>query len=259
MLTLYHFPKAVCAQKVRLALAEKGIVFESRIVTPPELRSPEYLALNPNGYVPTLVHDGAVITESRTINEYIDEAFPNPSLMPTSPLDRARVRNWVKQIDDGLHLNVFILSFVISFRAGYLNMPKEARERGLPLNPIKRLVTVELGENGVDSRFFKMATDRFRTLLTEMDAALAKAEWLSGDMFGMADVDYTPYLRRLTELGFWDLVAKDHPHVERWYRALRSRPSFSKAIEEWETDADRALGAENIIRARPMFEAALAA
>lgn len=259
MLTLYHFPRAICAQKVRLALAEKGVAFESRIVTPPDLRSAEYLALNPNGYVPTLVHDGAIITESRTINEYIDEAFPNPSLMPASPLDRARLRNWVKQIDDSLHLNVFILTFVTSFRADYLNIPPEEREKGLPLNPIKRLITVELGERGADSAFFKMATERFRTLLAEMDAALAKTEWLSGDMYGMADVDYTPYLRRLAELGFWQLVAKDHPHVQRWFQVLRSRPSFSKAIEAWETDADRAREAEDIVRARATFEAALAA
>jgi glutathione S-transferase len=138
-------------------------------------------------------------------------------------------------------------------------MPKEVQEKSLPLNPIKRLVTVELGERGADSMFFKMATDRFRTLLTEMDAALAKTEWLSGDMYGMADVDYTPYLRRLAELGFWHLVAKDHPHVQRWYQALRSRPNFSKAIEEWETDADRKREAEDIVGARAIFEAALSA
>ena len=56
MLMLYHFPGAICAQKVRVALAEKGLYWESRSVLR-ELRSPDYLRLNPHGYVRTLVHD----------------------------------------------------------------------------------------------------------------------------------------------------------------------------------------------------------
>lgn len=259
MLALYHFPRAICAQKVRLALAEKGLAYESRLITPADLRTPEYLALNPGGYVPTLVHDGRVITESRTISEYIDDAFPEPPLMPRSPLGKARVRNWAKQIDDSLHLNVFILTFATSFRDGFLAMSPEARQNFLALNPVKRFITLDLAERGEGSAFFTMAIERFRTLLAAMEAALTEKPWLSGDGYGLADVDYSPYLRRLEEMGFWSLVAARHPQVARWFDAVRDRPSFAVAMADWETDADHAREAADIARARPVFEAALAA
>src|SRR5262249_37723332 len=70
-----------CAQKVRIALAEKGQQVQDHIMT---LRGdqyePAYLKLNPNGVVPTLVHDGVPITESALILYYIDDAFPEPPL-----------------------------------------------------------------------------------------------------------------------------------------------------------------------------------
>lgn len=116
MLALYHMPNAVCAQKVRICLAEKGLTWESSLVTGPALRSLEYLAINPGGYVPTLVHDGRIITESRVISEYLDEAFPAPGLTPRDAFDRAGVRHWTKQSDDSLHLNVFVLTCALIFR-----------------------------------------------------------------------------------------------------------------------------------------------
>lgn len=259
MLILFHTGRAVCAQKVRLALAEKQLAFESRLLAMTDLRSPEYLALNPHGYVPTLIHDGSVITESRTISEYLEDTFPTPHLMPRSSLGKAKVRNWTKQIDDSLHLNVYILSFVTSFRQKFLLMPAAAQANALPLAPIKRHITLELLDQGADSVFFRMAVNRFLTLLCAMNAALCDVLWLSGDDYSLADVDYTPYLRRLEELGLWQLVENDYPEVQRWFAAVRSRPSFAPAMTAWESDADRKREAEDVMRARPTFEAALAA
>src|ERR1700755_3623502 len=83
-LTLYHNDMSVCAQKVRLTLAEKGLAYEDKHL---DLRAgdpkqPEYLKLNPNGYVPTLIHDDFVVYESTVVCEYIDDAFPDPPLKP---------------------------------------------------------------------------------------------------------------------------------------------------------------------------------
>jgi glutathione S-transferase len=76
-LELYHSVNSVCAQKVRVALAEKGLEYKSRLMT---LRGdqfdPAYMRLNPNGVVPTLVHDGRAVIESSVILYYLDEAFP---------------------------------------------------------------------------------------------------------------------------------------------------------------------------------------
>ena len=86
MLELYHNINSVCAQKVRIALKEKRLEPKDHILT---LRGdqyePAYLRLNPNGVVPTLIHDGEPITESSLILYYIDDAFPEPPLMPKPP------------------------------------------------------------------------------------------------------------------------------------------------------------------------------
>ena len=98
MLTLYHADHSTCSQKVRICLAEKGLEFESRIVNlaTKEHLEPEYLELNPNGVVPTLVHDGTVVLDSSVILEYLDEVFPTPPLTPSEPGERARMRAWMR-------------------------------------------------------------------------------------------------------------------------------------------------------------------
>ena len=83
MLELYHNINSVCAQKVRIALKEKGQEAKDHIMTlRGDQHEPAYLKLNPNGVVPTLIHDGEPITESSLILYYIDDAFPEPPLMP---------------------------------------------------------------------------------------------------------------------------------------------------------------------------------
>ena len=81
---LYNAPQSTCSQKVRLTLAEKGLAFKEhrlKLFAGDQLR-PEYLELNPNGVVPTVVHDGTPIIDSSVIMEYLDEVFPSPRLSP---------------------------------------------------------------------------------------------------------------------------------------------------------------------------------
>jgi glutathione S-transferase len=85
---LYHGGLTACSIKSRLCLKEKGVPYVSRYVNLSrfEQHDPDYLKLNPNGLVPTLVHDGAIIIESTVINEYVDEAFDGPTLRPADPV-----------------------------------------------------------------------------------------------------------------------------------------------------------------------------
>jgi glutathione S-transferase len=81
VLELYHNINSVCAQKVRIALKEKGQEAKEHLLTlQGDQNDPAYERLNPNGVVPTLVHDGKVIIESSLILYYIDEVFPTPPL-----------------------------------------------------------------------------------------------------------------------------------------------------------------------------------
>ena len=113
MIELYHNDMSVCAQKVRFALAEKNLKWEGHHLNlrAGDQQRPEYLKLNPNAVVPTLVDDGTVIIESTVINEYLDDAYPEPRLRPTDSLFRARMRLWTKQLDEGVHAATSVLSY----------------------------------------------------------------------------------------------------------------------------------------------------
>ncbi len=93
MLELYHHGSSVCAAKVRLALAEKGLEWKGRYIDilKGEQFEPDFLAVNPRAVVPALVDGGRVIVESSVICEYLEEKFPDPRLMPDDPGARAEL------------------------------------------------------------------------------------------------------------------------------------------------------------------------
>ena len=93
MLELYHAEPVVNSMKCLHCLKEKSLDFVSHYVNLLlfEQHSPEFVKLNPNGQVPVLIHDGAVITESTVINEYLDDVFPQVPLRPASFVERARM------------------------------------------------------------------------------------------------------------------------------------------------------------------------
>ena len=130
MLTLYHGRTSVCSIKARLALAEKGVAFESRLMT---LRGdqfePGYMKLNPNAVVPTLVHDGRVVIESTVIMHYVDEAFGGAALMPSDPLARAQARMTEKLMDEHVHVSCMTITFATANRASLAKLaPREMEE-----------------------------------------------------------------------------------------------------------------------------------
>src|SRR5665213_1826255 len=129
MLELYHSVNSVCAQKVRIALAEKGLDYTEHLMTLAcDQFDPAYMKLNPNAVVPTLIHDGYPIVESSVILYYLDEAFPEPPLMPRDLKARAKVRLYNKLVDEYIHNSCMILSFATSFRGRLLKMSPEERE-----------------------------------------------------------------------------------------------------------------------------------
>ncbi len=99
---LYHFWSSVCSVRCRMALEEKGVPWESRYIDLFQFQQmePEYLAINPAGVVPTLVHDGEPIRESTIINEYIDAAFDGPALVPADPVKAARMREFIHDCEE---------------------------------------------------------------------------------------------------------------------------------------------------------------
>ena len=110
---LYHFWSSVCSVRCRMALEEKGVKWESKYIDlfKFDQLTPEYLAINPDGVVPTLAHNGSVVRELVIINEYIDAAFPGPHLIPSDPLAAARMRLFIRTCETAL-APVALLTYV---------------------------------------------------------------------------------------------------------------------------------------------------
>jgi glutathione S-transferase len=257
MLKLYHNDMSVCAQKVRLALAEKGLAYEAEHLNlrAGDQQKPEYLKLNPKGVVPTLLHDGFVVTESIVINEYLDDAFPERPLKPADPAGRACMRWFTKHVDDGIFAATGIVSMSIAFHHQY---PAETVES---LTKLRGPVWRQRFENlrkGADNPAFPDAIKRLDKMCADMDKALAQHAWLAGPEFTLADVAYAPYATRLDHLKFADLLTR-RPRVAAWYDRLRARKSYQDALAAWFNPKYLPLMAEKGNEAWPKVRAMLAA
>jgi glutathione S-transferase len=233
MLTLYHGDTAVCAAKVRVALAEKGLEYESKPINlhDGEQFDPEYMKLNPNAVVPTLIHDGQILIESGVINEYVDEAFPEKPLRPDDLVTRARMRQWTKR-EDTIHDAINTMTAVIIFRHDLMQKPPEERAKRYEKMPnlAKRAKWVRMMDEGIESGLVREALQHFAKLYRDMDKALADGPWLTGDQFTLADVGFISFFYRLEMLqcaGLW----RDHfINVADWFERCKARPSFKTAI-----------------------------
>jgi glutathione S-transferase len=166
MLELYHNTNSVCAQKVRLALTEKDLqAKEHMLKLQGDQFDPAYLKLNPNGVVPKLVHDGQPITESAVILYYLEDAFPQPPLMPAAPADRARVHMFNKLIDEYMHHSCMILTFGTAFRPRFLKMTPQERDTEFFKSPIPRRAEYkrDVVNNGLDSPYVREALAHTRS------------------------------------------------------------------------------------------------
>jgi len=236
MLKIYDHNESVCCQKVRLALYEKGNPFEDIHVAidEGEQYSPEFLALNPKGVVPVATHNERVITESTIINEYIDEAFDGPNLIPEDPYWRSRKRAWSRKIDD-LHCHTTALSFVVALRFVFLSALDTPEKLQGHYDNIKDPESLKMQkaaiERGYGSPYFEEAVHAFDDVLKEMENDLAKQPWLAGTEISLADLDAAPYVHRLESLQLTKMW-EHYPNVTDWYNRIQSRPSWKQAITD---------------------------
>lgn len=241
MLTLYHARTSVCAVKIRIALAEKALPWEGKVLT---LRGdqfdPAYTRLNPNAVVPTLVHDDKVIIESSVILYYLDDAFPRPPLMPPAAYDRSLVYMTSKLLDERVHTACATLTFATVNRAPMLAMGKEALAAEIAKIPDekRRITRRQVAEMGLDAPPVVDALGTYAKLLDRIEQAASRGPYLAGRNYSLADIGATPYVWRLEQLRLarmWD----QRPGVAAWYERMRERPSFEAAITSVLTQEDR--------------------
>ena len=197
------------------------------------------LKFNPNGVVPTLVHDGTVVTESSLILYYIDDAFPDPPLMPKTPASRHRVRLYNKLVDEYVHNSCTIITFATAFRPRFLKMTREQWLAEINKAPLKRRAEYKRSviEHGLDSEFVLDAIQQHKKLISWMAEDLKRRPYLAGDTFTNADCAVIPYILRL-ELLKLDAMWEAEPAVGDWWARMQRRASVKAAIFERMEESD---------------------
>ena len=221
---LYHNNMSVCAQKVRVTIAEKGL-------SPAEVHlnlgsgdshTLEYLKLNPKGVVPTLIDKGKVIVESTVICEYLDDAYPDPRLKPEDPYERAQMRLWTLIPDAGLHFWCSTVSFAIAWRH------QDRRAQMAKWSPEVRAERMEAIERGLDAPLVALHLAKYVDILRKMGRALKMGPWLTGDIYSLADIAMLPYVYRLDDMAqnwIWENDSDMAP-IGDWLDRSRARAGF---------------------------------
>ena len=232
---LYHFWSSVCSVRCRMALEEKGVVWTSRYVDlfNFDQMKPAYLAINPGGVVPTLVHNGQPVRESTIIDEYIDAAFDGPQLVPSDPLLAARMREFIRKCEDGF-------GGIVKLTAVKYLLPKlrnrwsdEVLAEQAKRRPIKfyqdihsRALRGKIGEAELAD-----ARAEIESILDALETALDPGPWVIGEAYTLADITVAPYMFRLAAIGadqFWSRARR--PKINAWYERISRRPAFVTAV-----------------------------
>ena len=229
--TLYNAPQSTCSQRVRFVLNAKQLPFDEiklDLLAGDQLK-PDYLKLNPNGVVPTLDHDGAVIVDSSVIIEYLDEVAPGPECFtPPTPAERAKMRALMRFIDEMPAAAVRVPTFNLAFLPRFQAMSEEEFLAFANAKPLRREFMLSMGRNGFSKAEMDAALGRLARTLDRMADAIAASggPWLLGARPTLADVAVMPAIVRMADLGL-DRMWADSPAIGRWYDAIRAQAAFA--------------------------------
>lgn len=208
---LYEHPLSSYAQKVKIALREKGVDFA--VETPPALGSGNadgrFAAASPRNEVPALIDGEVRVFDSTIILEYLEDKFPAPPLLPRSPAARARAR-MIEDVCDTLY---------------------EAINWGL-----SEIRWFKRAEGAQAEAMTAAAARQTAELQAWLAAKLGDAQWFNGETFGWADVAVAPYLNRSFHYGFCTPTGSP---LALWRERIRARPSVSATFAEFEAAAER--------------------
>ncbi len=243
-LVLYHSWSSSASRKVRLCLAEKGLDYDGRVL---DLRrfphhQPWYKALNPSGIVPCLLADGVALVESNLINEYLDEAVPEPPLMPAGPADRHEVRRWSKYIDDHCLPAVQKPNWSRTMRPIAEKWSDEELERRLAAIPTegRRRLWYRMARDPFSAEEIDAALDILEGMCGQIEAHLKArgGPWLLGDRLTLADIAAAPYVVRFEE----ERPGHLPPRAAEWWARLTARPAWSRSeIGSYQGDTERSI------------------
>ena len=233
MMVLHHGWRSSASRRVRLCLAEKGLDYESHIVdmVRGDQHSPAYLAMNPNGVVPTLLHDGKVLYESSFVAEYLDETFPEPPLRPADPYQRLVMRNFVRWVDEKVLPKIIVFNWSMSMQptaSGWSEADLAERLARVP-SAERREAWTRVARKPYTEEEKAEAMRGLVALLDKMEGMLADEPggWRVGGLYSIADIAAAPFVMRISELNAPAIA--ERPRVADWWARVQARPAFTVA------------------------------
>ncbi|MCW2412183.1 MULTISPECIES: glutathione S-transferase family protein [unclassified Sphingobium] len=233
-LKYYHAEPLANSLKSMIPLKEKGLAYESIYVDLHkfEQHSDWFKEINPEGQVPVLVHNGAVITHTTVINEYLEDVFPEVPLMPYDPLGKTKVRYWNKFVDE--HVMNYVSMHGWHRLVGVIarNIENGEFEKLLEHIPLpdqrKKWATARSGFSETD---LANATDKIIYALRKIEAQLGETPWLAGEMYTTADINFFSHCGAMVERMFPELdVTTNYPRIVDWRERVKARPAVAEAL-----------------------------
>ena len=202
MIKLYHSPGSTNSRKVRIALLEKGLEFERVAIDlgKKEQKTPEYLKIHPFGQVPALDDEGFIVYDSTVINEYLEDEYPYPPLMPKDSEGRARARLMEDFRDT--HFNPAFIRIFREVRA------KPEAER--------------------DAKTIEAAKAEIAACFERIDKELHGKEYLAGE-FSLGDIAFMANLDLLEKFDIQ--VDPKNKNTIAWIARLKARPSYAASAQ----------------------------
>lgn len=228
---LYNAPQSTCSQRVRFVLHAKGQPFAEQkldLFSGDQLK-PEYLAINPNGVVPAMIHDGETIIDSAVIIEYLDEVFPAPApLRPTTPAGIAKMRAMMRFIDEIPAPAIRVPSYNLAFLPHFQTMTEEAFVALANSKPLRKEFLLAMGRTGFPKNEMDQALDKLARTVARMDTWIAESggPYLMGRQLTLADIAVMPVIVRMDDINL-DTTWADRPAISRWLATIRAEPPFT--------------------------------
>lgn len=229
---LYNAPQSTCSQRVRYVLHAKGKTFDEHkldLFVGDQLK-PEYLAINPNGVVPTLLHDGEPVTDSAVIIEYIEDILRDvASLRPRDPLKVAQMRAMMRFIDEVPTPAIRIPSYNLAFLPHYQSMTEEEFQALCDSKPLRREFLMKMGRTGFPAAEMQEALGRLQRGIDRMASWIRSSggPWLMGSEMTLADISIMPVIVRMDDINLghmWDAA----PEIARWLANIQATEAFAK-------------------------------
>lgn len=229
-LTLYNAPQSTCSQRVRYALHAKGLAFDEvklDLFSGDQLK-PDYLALNPNGVVPTLVDGDAVIIDSAVILEYLEDVYPDRAPMrPADPVRAAEMRAMMRFIDEVPTPAIRIPSYNLAFLPHFQSMTEEEFEALCNSKPLRREFLKKMGRTGFSQEDMDEALGRLKRGVERMAGWLdaSGGPWVMGGEISLADLAILPVIVRMADINL-DALWADHPQIGAWLDRIRATSEY---------------------------------